>query len=145
VRAAVTRAKRLIEVVDVPEPGEPGEGHVVVRPEAVGLCGSDFHYFLGDLGAVDESRLYPRVQGHEVAGVVEAVGPGCPPELRPGERVAIWPVSACGSCYPCRIGRGNVCANIRLVGILEDAPEAMAYAIGHPAEVMKAVIRLDSP
>jgi len=109
-----------MEVVDLPDPGEPDTGEVIVRPEAVGLCGSDFHYFLGDLGAVDPSTLYPRIQGHEVSAVVEQVGPECPPGLTAGERVAIWPVGSCGRCYPCRIGRGNVCANISLIGIHQD-------------------------
>jgi L-gulonate 5-dehydrogenase len=109
-----------MEVVDVPEPGRPSPGEVIVRPEAVGLCGSDFHYFLGDLGAVDPSTLYPRIQGHEASAVVEEVGPECPPSLSTGARVAIWPVGSCGRCYPCRIGRGNVCASISLIGIHRD-------------------------
>ena len=71
-RAAVTQARGLMELVDVPEPHEPGVGEVVVRPEVVGLCGSDFHYFLGDLGAIDDpATLYPRIQGHELSATVE--------------------------------------------------------------------------
>ena len=120
-----------MRVVDVPDPGEPGRGEVVVRPEAVGLCGSDFHYFLGDIGAVPDSQLYPRIQGHEAAGIVEVVGPDCPPHLRAGERVAIWPVTSCGRCYPCRIGRGNACANISLVGVHRDG--ALAERLRVPA------------
>ena len=116
-RAAVTEARETIRIVDVPDPGEPGEGEVVVRPEAVGLCGSDFHYFLGHIGSVEESKLFPRIFGHEAAGILEAVGPGCSPELRPGERVAMWPLVACGHCYPCRIGRSNACVNISLIGV----------------------------
>lgn len=119
-RAAVTQARGLMEVVDVPEPQEPGAGEVVVRPEVVGLCGSDFHYFLGDLGAIDDpSALYPRIQGHELSATVDSAGPG-ESGLEPGQRVALWPVAACGRCYPCRIGRGNACANIRLFGIHAD-------------------------
>jgi threonine dehydrogenase-like Zn-dependent dehydrogenase len=143
VRAAVTQARRTIDIVDVPDPGEPGPGEVVVRPEAVGLCGSDFHYFAGDLGAVDPGRLYPRIQGHEAAGVLEAVGGDCPPELGAGGRVAIWPLQACGRCYPCRIGRPNVCARISLVGIHRDgalqerlrlpAAQVFPVACGEPA------------
>jgi L-gulonate 5-dehydrogenase len=120
VRAAVTEARATMRVVDVPERGAPGPGEVCVRPEAVGLCGSDFHYFLGDIGAVDPSRLYPRIQGHEAAGVIEEVGPACPDGLVAGGRVAIWPLISCGHCYPCRIGRPNVCANIELVGVHRD-------------------------
>ena len=119
-RAAVTEARETIRIIDVPDPGEPGEGEVVVRPEAVGLCGSDFHYFLGHIGSVEESKLYPRIFGHEAAGILDAVGPGCPPELRTGERVAMWPLVACGHCYPCRIGRGNACVNISLIGVHTD-------------------------
>ena len=102
-KAAVTEAPGIMEIADVPDPGEPGNGEVLVRPEAVGLCGSDFHYFHGDLGL----ERYPRVQGHEFAGVLDAVGPDCPARLRAGERVAVWPVTACGHCYPCRIATAH--------------------------------------
>ena len=119
-RAAVTEGRRAMRVVDVPDPGEPGPGEVLVRPEAVGLCGSDFHYFLGDIADALGVELYPRVQGHEAAGTLKAVGPDCPPQLRPGQRVALWPLVACGRCYPCRVGRDNVCANINLIGIHRD-------------------------
>ena len=99
-RAAVTRGRGVMEIADVPDPGEPGEGEVVVRPEAVGLCGSDFHYFLGHIGSVEESKLYPRIFGHEAAGILDAVGPGCPPELRAGERVAMWPLVVVRALLP---------------------------------------------
>jgi L-gulonate 5-dehydrogenase len=107
-----------MEVVDVPEPEEPGPGQVVIRPEAVGLCGSDFHYFLGDIGTIEDPRaLYPRIQGHEFSAIVEEIGDGTETGLRAGDRVAIWPVRACGRCYACSIGRGNVCENLSLVGV----------------------------
>jgi threonine dehydrogenase-like Zn-dependent dehydrogenase len=148
VRAAVTEARGAMRVVDLPEPGEPGAGEVIVRPEAVVLCGSDFHYFLGDLGAVEDAQLYPRVQGHEAAGIVEAVGPGCPAPLRAGERVAIWPLESCGRCYPCRIGRPNVCASISLIGIHRDGalqervrvPASQVFAVGDEDPAVAALI-----
>ncbi len=147
-RAAVTEGKGAMRIADVPEPGEPGAAEVVVRPEAVGLCGSDFHYFLGDIGAVSESELYPRVQGHEAAGVIEAIGPDAPAGLRIGERVAIWPLAACGHCYPCRIGRPNVCANISLVGVHRDGalqerlrlPAAQVFPVGDQDPAVAALI-----
>jgi threonine dehydrogenase-like Zn-dependent dehydrogenase len=121
VRAALTMGRGTMEIADVSEPREPGAGEAIVRPEAVGLCGSDFHYFLGDIGTMgDSSSLYPRIQGHEFSALVEELGPGSPPELRTGDRVAIWPVRACGHCYPCSIGRGNVCENLSLVGVHRD-------------------------
>lgn len=119
-RAAVTQARGVMELVAAPDPGEPGPGEVLVRPEAVGLCGSDFHYFHGDIADALGIELYPRVQGHEAAGILEAVGPDCPVHLQHGQRVALWPLVACGHCYPCRIGRDNVCASINLIGIHRD-------------------------
>jgi threonine dehydrogenase-like Zn-dependent dehydrogenase len=120
-----------MEVSDVPEPPEPGPGEVLVRPEAVGICGSDFHYYLGDSGSVNARDLYPRILGHEVSATVEAVGPDCPP-LEPGTRVALWPVKGCGRCYACRIGRENVCANLSLIGVHRDGALQERFLIPAP-------------
>jgi threonine dehydrogenase-like Zn-dependent dehydrogenase len=114
-RAAVTRGKGVMELDDVEPPDEPGPGEVIVRPQAVGICGSDFHLFAGELG-----DQFPRIQGHEVGAVVEAVGPGCGRGLSRGDGVALHPLSACGRCYACRIGRYNVCPNFSLIGIHSD-------------------------
>ena len=113
-RAVVTRAPGRIDLEARPEPGEPGPGEVIVRPQAVGICGSDFHYLMGELGD------FPRIQGHEVGAVVESVGPDCKRGLNAGDPVALHPLSHCGRCYPCRIGRTNVCDNFSLIGIHED-------------------------
>src|SRR5471032_3183817 len=120
-RAALTRARNLMEVIDVPEPTAAGPGELIVRPESVGLCGSDFHYFHGDIGLTDDpDDLYPRIQGHEFSAVVEDIGPDCPSAFATGQRVAVWPVSSCGHCRCCRIGRENACENISLIGIHVD-------------------------
>ena len=110
-----------MEVVDVAEPEAPAPGQVVIAPEAVGLCGSDFHYFHGDIGTIeDPSLLYPRVQGHEIAARIVETGDDCPPELTVGTRVAVWPITSCGACYACSVGRGNACVNISIIGIHHD-------------------------
>jgi len=148
-RAAVTRGRGAMEVVGVPEPGAPGPGDVLVAPEAVGLCGSDFHYFTGDIGTIDDpSTLYPRIQGHEAAGMILDVGPDCPAELVAGTRVALWPVGACGTCYACRIGRGNACVRISLIGVHRDGalqerllvPAAQVFPVGDQAAALAALI-----
>jgi threonine dehydrogenase-like Zn-dependent dehydrogenase len=139
-RAAVTTAREVMEVVEVRDPREPDAGEVLVRPEAVGICGSDFHYFLGNLGG-DDSQLYPRVQGHEFSAVVEQVGPECPKHVRCGDRVAVWPVASCGQCYPCRIGRSNVCVHLSLVGIHRDG--ALQERLRVPATQVFPVADLD--
>lgn len=134
-----------MEMADVEPPGEPGPGEVIVRPQAVGICGSDFHLFAGELG-----DQFPRIQGHEVGAVVEAVGPDRGRGLSPGDSVALHPLSACGRCYACRIGRYNVCPNFSLIGVHADGglqemlrvPESLVYPT---TERRPAVVALVEP
>ena len=143
-RAAVTRARGVMELVELPEPGAPGPGEVLLRPDAVGLCGSDFHYFHGELGF----EVFPRVQGHEFSAVVEAIGADCPEPLGAGQRVAVWPVRGCGHCYPCRIGRENACVNLSLVGVHRDGalqeqlhvPATQVFPVGDLEPALAAFI-----
>jgi threonine dehydrogenase-like Zn-dependent dehydrogenase len=111
VLAAVTRSPGELVVEDVSGPRRARPGHVIVRPEAVGICGSDFHLFSGEVAALSgASDFYPRIQGHEVAAIVEDPGDT---SHNQGDRVAIWPLLPCGRCYPCRIGRPNVITEAR--------------------------------
>jgi L-gulonate 5-dehydrogenase len=116
-RAAVTEGVGSITLLDRGDPPAPGPAEVVIAPEAVGICGSDYHFFLGELSDAAGGSQFPRVQGHEVAGRITALGPNCRAELRLGQRVALWPLHACGECYPCRVGRPNTCDNFKLIGI----------------------------
>jgi threonine dehydrogenase-like Zn-dependent dehydrogenase len=142
VLAAVTQGESSMALVDVPWPGEPGAGEVLLAPEVVGVCGSDVHLFHGRLG-----QVFPRIQGHEISAVVDAVGPGSE-DVRPGDRVAVWPVLACGRCYPCSIGRENVCANIAIIGAHVDGalqerlcvPAGQVFAVGDMAPAVTAFV-----
>lgn len=106
------RAARLygvgdIRIVDEPAP-VPGPGEELVRVDAVGLCGSDIHWFTeGSIG--DAGISQPLVLGHEMGGTVLA-GP------RAGQRVAIDPSIPCLICPPCRRGNPNLCINVRFAG-----------------------------
>ena len=92
----------------------PGEGEVAVRVGAGGICGSDMHYYLhGGFGAVRVRE--PMVLGHEIAGTVAALGPGVT-ELAVGDRVAVNPSLACGTCEFCRAGLPNHCEEMRFFG-----------------------------
>ena len=85
-----------------------GEGDVLVRVTAVGICGSDLHWWAE--GAIGDARLArPLVLGHEGAGVIES-GP------RAGQRVAIDPAITCGTCRACLDGYRNLCYRIRFSG-----------------------------
>jgi threonine dehydrogenase-like Zn-dependent dehydrogenase len=119
-RAVVTQDVGAMAVVDRPAPPSPGPGQVVVAPEATGICGSDYHFFAGELSDEAGGSQFPRVQGHEVAATITALGPGCRDELVVDQRVALWPLTACGHCYPCSVGRPNTCDNFELIGIHVD-------------------------
>lgn len=119
-RAVVTEAVDAVSVRERPEPAGPGPGQVTVHPEAVGICGSDFHFLSGELSEAAGGHRFPRVQGHEVAARVLEVGPDCHRPLGVGQPVVLYPVRSCGTCYPCRIGRPNTCDNFELIGIHRD-------------------------
>jgi L-iditol 2-dehydrogenase len=106
------RAARLHEVgdirVDDEAAPEPGPGETLVQVSAVGLCGSDLHWF--SEGAIGDARLaHPLVLGHEAAGVI-ASGP------RRGQRVAIDPAIPDETCPACRAGYRNLCPHVRFSG-----------------------------
>jgi threonine dehydrogenase-like Zn-dependent dehydrogenase len=119
-RAAVTERVGSMTVLERPEPADPGPGEVLVAPEAVGICGSDYHFFTGELSDEAGGSQFPRVQGHEVGATITALGRDCRGELEIGQRVALLPLRACGHCYPCSVGRPNTCDNFELIGIHRD-------------------------
>jgi alcohol dehydrogenase len=91
-------------VESVPDPSPAPHG-AVVRVEATGLCRSDWHGWMGH--DPDISR-FPHVPGHELAGVIEAVGADVQ-HWRPGARVTVPFVCACGTCEQCAAGQGQIC------------------------------------
>ena len=104
-RAVVYEAFGQVPTVEtVADPTPPPLG-AVVRVEASGLCRSDWH---GWIGHDPDIRRFPHVPGHELAGVVEAVGAGVR-RWRAGQRVTVPFVCACGDCEQCRAGQGQIC------------------------------------
>lgn len=89
------------------------DDEVLVRVEAVGVCGSDTHFFIeGHIG--DMKVECPFVLGHEFGGVVVAAGSAVSPE-RIGDRVAVEPHRPCGVCHYCKIGLYNLCPNVEFL------------------------------
>lgn len=108
-RANVLVEKGHTRLEEVPVP-EPDADQVLVRIAAVGVCGSDVHYFQhGRIG--DFVLTAPMILGHEAAGTIVAVGAGVSPD-RVGQRVAIEPQRACRVCEQCKHGRYNLCPAI---------------------------------
>lgn len=98
-----------------PDP-EPGPGEVRIRVEACAVCRTDLHLIDGEL----PQAIYPIVPGHEVVGIVEAVGEGVK-EPRPGARVGVpWLGHACGHCAYCRTDRENLCDAPGFTGCTRD-------------------------
>lgn len=94
---------------------EPEPNDVRIRVICAGICGSDLHILHGS----NPFARCPRVIGHKFAGVVEALGDGVS-ALAIGQRVVVNSVVACGHCYPCRIGRPNVCGSLEVFGVHRD-------------------------
>ena len=104
-KALVYTGTRQMTYRDEPEP-KPAPGEVMIRIDAVGICGSDMHAWHGH----DPRRVPPLILGHELAGEVVA-GPG------PGRRVTVNPLITCGHCEYCVQGRNNLCANRTMIGM----------------------------
>jgi L-gulonate 5-dehydrogenase len=111
---------------------QPAATEVRVKVKFAGICGSDVHIYHGH----NPFAKYPRVIGHEFFGVIDAVGSDVDPK-RIGERVSVDPVVSCGHCYPCSVGRPNVCTQLQVIGVHRDggfsdytcAPAHNAYQI----------------
>jgi len=99
---------------NIPAPSLDKPTDVLLKIQAVGVCGSDIHYFKsGKIG--DQIVQYPWIVGHECAAIVEAVGSAVT-AVKPGDLVAIDPLVACGVCDQCRSNRRHTCRNQRFLG-----------------------------
>ncbi|QRM56904.1 zinc-dependent alcohol dehydrogenase family protein [Sinorhizobium sp. BG8] len=104
-----------LKSVERPDP-VPGAGEIAVRVEACAVCRTDLHVIDGDL----PPPKLPLVPGHEIVGIVEAVGQGVPFE-RIGRRVGIpWLGQTCGRCPYCRTDAENLCDNPLFTGYTRD-------------------------
>jgi 2-desacetyl-2-hydroxyethyl bacteriochlorophyllide A dehydrogenase len=110
VKAAVVVTPGTLSVESVPDPA-PGPLEVVVRPAAVGICGTDLHIMDGEF-----APSFPIVPGHEFAGEIVGVGSAVT-GYAVGDQVAVDPSLYCGHCYYCKRARGNQCENWGAIGV----------------------------
>ena len=118
-----------VEICDIPQP-RCGEGQVLIKVRMVGLCGSDLTTYRGQNPMV----TYPRIPGHEIAGEIADTGKGVPRGLKKGLMVTVSPYTACGKCYPCRVGRSNCCRFNETLGVQREGA-ATEYIVVPAAKV----------
>jgi threonine dehydrogenase-like Zn-dependent dehydrogenase len=131
VQAIVWQGPERMAVEERPDPGAPGAGELIVRPAAVGICGSEVEGYLGHQG----NRTPPLVMGHEFAGVVVAAGERA--RAFEGARVTVNPLAGCGRCRLCASGRENLCPQRTLIGVHHDG--AFADLVRAPAANVRAL------
>lgn len=130
-KAMCLYAPRDMRLEDVPVPA-PGPGEVLVRIRAVGVCGSDVHYYVD--GCIGTSKAPPSfVLGHEGAGEIVTLGAGVegPPV---GTRVALDPAIPCGHCEICLEGNPNCCPAVRFPST-PPVPGMLSEWFVHPAHL----------
>lgn len=140
-KSAFLVGPQRFEVREVADPAVPEDG-LVLEVKACGVCGSDLRRWregpagagslLGDAGGGHVDSL---VEGHEVAGVVVAVGRQVT-RYRVGDRLAVAPDIHCGRCYYCEHGQYNLCDNLRYLGISPELPGGFAERMVIPGEVL---------
>ena len=105
-----------IEIRQLPEM-EPGEGQVLLKVCACGVCGTDVHIYEGGKGSAEVKP--PVILGHEFSGFIEKIGPGVE-GLKVGQLVTVDPNIYCGKCLPCRQGQKQMCHHMGAVGVNMD-------------------------
>lgn len=109
-KQAVMTAPGKIEFMDVQKP-VPTEGEVLVEIKRIGICGSDIHVYHG----IHPYTSYPVVQGHEVGGIVAAVGNNVS-GIKVGDKITLMPQVTCGECYSCKHGMYHICESLKVMG-----------------------------
>jgi 2-desacetyl-2-hydroxyethyl bacteriochlorophyllide A dehydrogenase len=125
-RAIVLDRPGSFRVAQVPDPA-PGEGQIVVKVAACGICGTDIHIMDGEFPPTP----YPITPGHEFAGTIEVIAPDVDDTLglSVGDKVAVDPSLLCGYCRRCRAGRDNLCENWAAIGDTTDGAFAEYVAV----------------
>jgi (R,R)-butanediol dehydrogenase/meso-butanediol dehydrogenase/diacetyl reductase len=122
-KAALFHGKEDLRIEEIPQPPSPGPGQVKLRNAYAGICGSDLHiYYVPETTPVASEEPHPvtgatlpQVLGHEFSGTVVEVGEGVT-RLRPGDRVAVYPMIFCGECAACRRGLPYACRRLGSLG-----------------------------
>lgn len=112
IKAAVYRGDKTFSV-DSKQIAPPAAGEVQVNVAYCGICGTDLHIYLGHM---DARVGFERTIGHEMSGVISAIGEGVA-GLEVGQNIVVRPLDHCGDCPACNAGHEHVCHNLKFIGI----------------------------
>jgi L-iditol 2-dehydrogenase len=136
-KAVYLTGLRKMELRQVPAPVLAGPRDVLLRVETLGVCGSDIHYYTQ--GKIEPGvPAFPQLLGHELAATVVEMGPEVK-TLKPGQRVAIDPLVACGECDQCRSGRKHTCRRQKFLGNPGQLPGALVEYLVMPEDCCSPV------
>lgn len=111
-KAVQIEGPNILKIINMKKPVLSEENNVLIKLKAAGICGSDIGIYHG----TNAAATYPRVIGHEMVGeVVEILEDSS--KLKIGDRVIVDQVVNCGHCYACKMGRPNVCGNLKVRGV----------------------------
>ncbi|WP_058306231.1 zinc-binding alcohol dehydrogenase family protein [Gracilibacillus massiliensis] len=125
-KAIVCEEPRVFKIINKEKP-QLEKDKAIVNIKRIGVCGTDLHAFTGNQPFFE----YPRVLGHELAGVIEAVGKNSY-GLEQGDQVSVIPYMECGECIACKKGLTNCCTNMQVMGVHFDG--GMAEQISVPCD-----------
>jgi (R,R)-butanediol dehydrogenase / meso-butanediol dehydrogenase / diacetyl reductase len=128
-QAAVYRGDKTFSVETVTTP-PPGAGQVQVDVAYCGICGTDLHIYLGHM---DARVGFERTIGHEMSGVIAALGDGVT-GLTVGQHIVVRPLDYCGDCPACNAGHNHICHKLKFIGI--DTPGAFQQHWNVPAHTV---------
>ncbi len=119
---------------------DPGPGEAAIRVAYCGICGTDMHVYHGNM---DARVGLNRVIGHEMSGVVEAVGEGVD-TVEPGQKVVVRPLDHCGECPACKRGHQHICQNLKFLGLDTDGAMQEIWTVpAHTLHVLPDDLRMD--
>jgi len=115
-KGAYFMGNRIFEVQEQSLPAL-GDGDVLIKNMACGVCGTDVHIYHGEAGSADVSP--PVILGHEYSGEIVETGRAVS-AVKPGDKVTVDPNIYCGECRYCRNGKKQLCENMRAIGVTRD-------------------------
>lgn len=127
-KAAVIHGLNDIRIEELPEP-QIGPDEILVQVRAAGVCSTD----VKQLAGLSPPRSIPSVLGHELAGTIAETGSRVV-DWRAGQRVAVYPIAACGQCYFCQLGKHSLCE--KEFGLGRGVDGAFAEYCRVPAEIL---------